>query len=357
MRDRDFTGIQALRGAAALLVVVFHAIEAFGRVRHIAWPNGAAGVDIFFVISGLVMTLSARRLGGGGQAWRRFALSRLRRIVPLYWLVSSAKIATVSVAPALALRTKLSVFYIAASLLFLPLHDASGAFKPLLPVGWTLTFEMLFYVLFAAGLKLRMSSPLWVIVPLVILVLLPHDPASVAGELCNPIVLEFAFGVAIGEALERGRGLSGLWAAPLLGVASAMILLDPIGGPGGRVVALGVPAAVIVAATVGLEARIGRLVPRVMRRLGDASYAIYLSHGFAIPVLALALPHAARAGGGPVLFGGWIVAVVLTSSMLGYAVHVGIEKPLLRAMSPVSAGRAFTGAVQRSLQAEATAPR
>ena len=73
-RPANFLSIQALRAVAALLVVLYHAFELWGlRVDPAApgvkWINGAAGVDIFFAISGFVMVVSSRRLvdrpGGG----------------------------------------------------------------------------------------------------------------------------------------------------------------------------------------------------------------------------------------------------------------------------------------------------
>src|SRR5450755_3134559 len=81
----NFLTIQALRAVAALLVVIYHAFDMWGeRVDTMSsgssWANGAAGVDIFFVISGFVMVVSSRRLMSQAGAWRTFIQHRIVRI-------------------------------------------------------------------------------------------------------------------------------------------------------------------------------------------------------------------------------------------------------------------------------------
>ena len=87
VRQGDLLTVQVLRAAAALLVVGYHAANQFGEhlvpAVEIIWPNGSAGVDIFFVISGLVMVLSAERCGQVAGGWQIFLRQRLTRIVPL----------------------------------------------------------------------------------------------------------------------------------------------------------------------------------------------------------------------------------------------------------------------------------
>jgi peptidoglycan/LPS O-acetylase OafA/YrhL len=82
-------------------VVIFHAIDSWGqhvvgRHGHEIWSNGGTGVDIFFVISGLVMVLAAGRLAGSPAAGRIFLRQRITRIVPLYWIMTSVKLASCS---------------------------------------------------------------------------------------------------------------------------------------------------------------------------------------------------------------------------------------------------------------------
>ena len=132
-----FLTIQALRAIAALLVVVYHAFDMWEvRIKHGApapmWTNGAAGVDIFFVISGFVMVVSSRRLLSQPRAWMTFMRHRIVRIAPLYWLLTTLKLALVLFFADLALRSNLDPDYVLRSYLFLPVVDSAGHFRPLI---------------------------------------------------------------------------------------------------------------------------------------------------------------------------------------------------------------------------------
>jgi exopolysaccharide production protein ExoZ len=96
----NFLTIQALRAVAALLVVLLRAFETWGErvdpaAPGVSWDNGAAGVDIFFISSGFVMVISSRRLADRRGGWLVFLRHRVVRIVPLYWLLTTAKILAV----------------------------------------------------------------------------------------------------------------------------------------------------------------------------------------------------------------------------------------------------------------------
>jgi len=159
--------IQALRAIAALFVVGFHSTvlwhDKFNQ-NVTPWKNGNSGVDLFFVISGFIMVLSSRKLLGRADAWRRFMTLRLVRIVPLYWLATAAKLAAITALPALALHTNPTAWNTVASFLFVPSRDAIGVIRPVIDVGWTLSYEMLFYIVFAAALFLFVE-PLLIVAP------------------------------------------------------------------------------------------------------------------------------------------------------------------------------------------------
>lgn len=142
---------------AALLVVALHTVEMWHIRLDPAqapdyWNGGAAGVDIFFVVSGVVMIVSSRDLASVPGGWAIFLRKRFERIVPYYWLVTTAKIASVVAFPALALHTVLKPGVVVASYLFVPWRGPLGEMGPVLPVGWTLNLEVAFYACFAAAL-------------------------------------------------------------------------------------------------------------------------------------------------------------------------------------------------------------
>ncbi|MFV0281733.1 MAG: acyltransferase family protein, partial [Rhodoblastus sp.] len=150
--------IQALRALAAAMVVFHHAqndaarIAAengadFSRVLILPW---AAGVDLFFVVSGFVMVLSAEKLfaapGGASQFLRR----RIARIMPLYWLATAIFALAALRGAAAGKQLAPSLSEILASFAFLPWpRGLDGAPRPVHSLGWTLEYEMFFYCVFA----------------------------------------------------------------------------------------------------------------------------------------------------------------------------------------------------------------
>ncbi len=329
--SETLVGLQALRAVACLLVVAYHALGTRDRAHGGGaepWPNGAAGVDLFFVISGYVMAVSARKLAGRRDPWRVFMARRLERIVPLYWLLTLAKAAITLAAPGMAPTTRLSGWNMAASLLFIPARDAAGIVRPVLPVGWTLNFEMLFYLVFAAALALRrpaLGVLLAVLVPLGVAGFWRQDDWPAVLSLANGLVLELCAGVALAKLFGRIRRPSPGAAALLLVAGSLALLLAAPAGPW-RFLAWGGPALCVVAGTVGLEPWLKPRLPALVLRLGDASYAIYLSHVFLIPVLARGIGHAALAG----TFG---LATLVAASLVvcpaaGLALHRWVDEPM-----------------------------
>ncbi len=142
---QTFYSIQALRGLAASLVVIAHIFEHPSRGD----PNallltGRFGVEIFFVISGFVMTHVA---GEGAFSPGAFAVRRIMRIVPLYWVCTLLVFAVALVAPALFKTTTADVKHLVLSLFFIPAPDPQAAsdWRPLFKLGWTLNYEMFFY--------------------------------------------------------------------------------------------------------------------------------------------------------------------------------------------------------------------
>ena len=337
---RQWRSVQALRAFAALLVVAYHALEQWRETHsavpppRVAWPNGAAGVDLFFVISGVVMIVASTRLATRPGGWRVFLWRRVERVAPLYWLATTAKLALVLAAPALSSHAWPGWSSVVCSYLFLPAANAGGEIRPVLPVGWTLSFEMLFYLVFAAGLAMRPAGGLRGVVLRVVLPALcalsllglARTPAWPAvSVLADPLVLEFGAGAVLGLWLLRApspapprRAVTAAWLL-LAAVATLALLALPAGTPWRRALDWGGPATLLVAASLAVE-RSGRLrLPGWLLRLGDASYAIYLVHGFVLAALAaLHLPAA------------WALlgAALGVSGGAGLAVHCWVERPI-----------------------------
>jgi exopolysaccharide production protein ExoZ len=150
-RSGSVETIQFLRFLAAMAVVLFHGHNA--STAHVyqglgyLFDMGAAGVHVFFVISGFVIMYTSYGSGDAGMPTARFLLKRFVRIFPIYWMCCVA--------------------YVAYHILFgsgydLPLSRLLGAIflmpgdsSRIIGPGWTLSFELFFYLSFAAILRLR----------------------------------------------------------------------------------------------------------------------------------------------------------------------------------------------------------
>lgn len=326
--------VQALRGLAAFLVVFVH-LERLATLAGLP-PGitvfGNSGVDIFFVISGLIMVVTTT---GRAQTPLGFLRNRLTRIAPLYWAITFAVFALVLVAPSLLQSTTADPAQLLKSLAFIPYARADGQMHPVVFVGWTLNYEMAFYAIFALGLLLpRRNAGLALSIAILLAAAAfgqAARPDGVLGFYTAPMILEFGAGMALGALFVRGRlpkGASGAWMAVGSGLAALMVMLA---GPWlwpevDRSVMFGVPAVVIVAAGLIAERSGLALGQGWIQTLGAASYSVYLTHFLATQAVTKAAER--LAGFGPALM--WALAPVafLLVAALGVFVHRRVELPL-----------------------------
>jgi peptidoglycan/LPS O-acetylase OafA/YrhL len=106
------------------------------------------GIHIFFVISGFIMILSTKNFGERG-AWKRFLVRRILRIVPLYWILTTVMVVGVWLAPHSIEISGDRFWYIVGSYFFILVLRAPGDLRPILGQGWTLDYEMYFYLALA----------------------------------------------------------------------------------------------------------------------------------------------------------------------------------------------------------------
>jgi len=236
---------------------------------------------------------------------------------------------------ALVARTQLDPLYVAGSYALLPVHDVTGTLRPVLPVGWTLTYEMFFYILVTAALCVK--APLERVCLPVLLIVAGLAVVGPDNGFANTIVLEFLAGIAIGRGLQRLQTVPIPWAA-LVGVAGFILLaVAPL--PDGRLRPLiwGLPAAAVVAAVVALEMPLRTVMPRWLLAAGNASYATYLTHGFVVPAVYIVV--ARLAGNDTVGLAAMIVLCLFLGGLGGQVTHAVLEQPLLlrlRTRRPVS---------------------
>jgi exopolysaccharide production protein ExoZ len=339
--------IHLLRAIAALIVVVHH-IPQFLASR-VSFPiatfeAGAAGVDIFFVISGFVMYCAT---ASRPETWHGFLAKRAIRVIPMYWLVTLAVTAAVWVAPSAFTHFRVSLDQLLRSLFFLPTYE-QGYIRPVIAVGWTLHYEMMFYGLVAAGLSVRprraSSIAAFALVAASLLGWLFSLPRPYsAWQMLYPITLEFALGVGLAHALHatsllhwpRAWRLTIALAAVALGTA-LIACTEPYGLGWDRLGGWGAGAFGIVLGLALLEPELDQL-PTLQRSyydLGAASYALYLVHGSIFPIVWKLLPRAAQASA----WLSWLLLLIgpVLASIL---VHYAIEARLTRALNRLRRGK------------------
>jgi exopolysaccharide production protein ExoZ len=317
--------LQGLRAFAALSVVHLHA------ALQTPWAVGQFGVDLFFVLSGFIMSHVC------ATSPDRFMARRLVRILPLYWLATLAMFALAVAAPNESRATNAEPMHLLQSLLFIPYLKSPGQIMPILDLGWTLNYEMAFYAIVAAalalGLRRRATVAAAVAIAAGVTVLNLIEPRGIAAIFySNWIALEFGLGVAV-YWLTRPAVAARVPAMPAfaaLALATAALVLAEMGGAtdstATRLLFLGPPSAVLVAAAVLLERR-HAVQNRLVLLLGDASYAIYLSHVFTVQILyKLALPRIGLDATGITA----VLAAMLASAAVGIAIHLWVERPLLK---------------------------
>ncbi|MCA8066510.1 acyltransferase family protein [Burkholderia sp. AU38729] len=321
-----FRNLQCARAFAALAVVGYH----MGVL-----PFGQAGVDIFFVISGFIMSVVAPREG------RDFLRKRLIRIVPLYWLTTLGVFAIAVVKPQWLNSTTASVDYLVKSLLFVPYVKENGHWGPLNLNGWTLEYEMLFYLVIAGSMWFVRARHATTFAAFALALFCAYVAAGgpageVVAHLGQPFVLELGLGVLACRVLETGIAgrLPGFaWlAAAAAALAAIPLAADLSGTLAGfeRVFWWGVPACVLIVAAVALDLRGWTIRSPTLARLGDASYSIYLLHPYVIGAANKIVDARLDTGTGSGTAA--VLATLAAVCACGYACHAWIERPMLAAM-------------------------
>jgi peptidoglycan/LPS O-acetylase OafA/YrhL len=276
--------IQYLRGIAAMMVVWHHALGQIVLSRQLTeLPHfGGYGVDMFFVISGFIMLVTTWDKPVGPAEFMRH---RIRRIVPLYWLATSLMVIGAIAAPFMFKMLKWDVVALAKSLLFIPYENLSfrGTISPLLVPGWSLNYEMFFYVLFAlllcVGRGWRVPLMVGVLAVLVTAGCIWHPTSAPLQVYTNPVILEFAAGMILGR----------LW-------------------------------------VMKKHTRTGGGFP-VLMALGDASYSVYLTHIFTLGAMRVLWSRFVPAGNltASIL---WMVFAMTTCAVAGWACYWLVERPI-----------------------------
>ena len=321
--------IQILRLLAAVAVVAFHAWgvapEGFkvpeGAISFVL-SYGGRGVDLFFVISGFIIFYATHR---ATLTPAEFLRRRVERIVPLYFVVTFAVTILAMTLPAtFGTHGWYTPRHILKSLAFIAFTDGE---MPVVYMGWSLEYEMYFYL--TVALLMALTRDVWrnivmIFSALAIVGRIPGIDATLGNYafFVDPMILEFVLGVIAASIFVNGRVS---W--PMSVAAACAITAVLVTDPANRVIVSGIPSACLVAAAAFVSRK--RINPswleRALARLGDASYSIYLAQ-----VQTVSLASTSIASLIPVVPS--LLLVIVTSGIvvaLGLLLNILVERPLL----------------------------
>jgi len=346
--------LQSLRALAVLLVVYAHSIDlqmiystSFQQNFFHLENFGAVGVDIFFIISGFIISYIAYGYYGKKKSFG-FISKRFIRVNPIYYIVSVLIILRFSIHPGLTFRfPSISQSALLKTLIILPITDKSSWISPVLFIGCTLSFEWLFYIMHSSLIFLKIKNKLLslfsIITSLVIagIIVKAHDARFVF--ITNPLLLEFLLGAIICWIyffIHIGKYVSYLLILSALAWYGGEILF----GFGGisemgctinaecsamRVWLWGLPSAMLVCGVVFAEKNgyLNKLWKNsLFQIIGDSSYSIYLTHTIVFSILVSIYNRTGIFLNSDIS----VIAQLATGTIVGILFYRFVEAPLLK---------------------------
>lgn len=319
------SNIQILRAIAAILVVAFHTVPAaksynlptefFYKVD--IW--GAAGVDIFFIISGFIMVYIQINKK---KKPLDFLKDRIERIVPLYWFLTLFIAALLIVFPQAFRELSLSSNHLIKSLFFI--NHIGGDGLPLLYVGWTLEYEMLFYIVFASSLFFKRIKHS-ILISIIIL-------ATFVFYGLSSIVIEFMYGMLVGYLFNKFK-INSIFSLIFMLVGFYLLTVNwSTDMP--RSLTWGMPSLLIFLGFLYFKP----INSSLLEVLGNASYSIYLVQVFSIPISYKVF---SKIGSLNLIYINeiYVIVCIFISVIGGVVLHFAIEKPLARIIKKIRPNR------------------
>ncbi|MBK1878410.1 acyltransferase family protein [Pelagicoccus mobilis] len=334
--------VQVWRGLAASLIVIVHV---FLRLDYVStssereflignWVNlffCEMGVDAFFVISGFIMVY----ISDQGTSQSGFLLKRALRIYPPYWIYSGMMIAVLFFVVPNDRRLGFDFVDLTRALFLIPtINDVTKNIFPLfLSQGWTLIYELFFYLVFFLFLKVgSVARTVLTSVVLVVFHLIAIKTGLFDGAVkwlfSDSVMLEFIIGMLLGLFYTKTRfsirkGVA--WLLAGIGVVWFIYFqINEYQGWGVRIVSYCIPLSLLFAATVFCEELKAIQFPKALLWLGDASYSIYLTH--TIVIFGFARLNRKNGVFADVSLDVQFVLILLTALAVGVLLYQFVEK-------------------------------
>lgn len=312
--------IQYLRFFACLMVVILHItlkshINNGGSYIHF----GHAGVDIFFAISGFIMCYISEKKDTDTIL---FLKNRVIRIYPIYIITLIPFIIIFLFMPQIV-NTHGQPPSILKSITLIPFFN--GSYLNL--VAWTLSYEIYFYLIFSISLLLRKHAIFASITTILTLILI--GKAFNIEFISSLISVEFIFGMMIYKLIYKKTELNKYISLVIILIGAGVIYTTPsdiaLKSDLYRVLYYGIPSAMIL--TGVLSPSISKFNSKTLTVLGDSSYSIYLTHILTINIVYVAFAYF---GMQQKMYLIMVATAVLMSTIIGVAVHLTIEKAVMK---------------------------
>jgi exopolysaccharide production protein ExoZ len=267
-----------------------------------------------------------------------FFRRRVLRIVPPYWAVTILLFVFAIFFPELLKSTRSSIPDLIKSLLFIPFEKSNGLIQPLLFPGWSLNYEMFFYLVLGASLLIYRRGAVWLAAGLIVATIVIcnqfEDRSVIARFYARDVSLEFIFGlisyhvcrrVSETRAVRMRVPMLVLLVASMAGLIIYQGVLPHMDVP--RSIPLGGLSFLLVTSAALLSEGGWDTNAAWLVLMGDASYILYLIHPYCeyligriiakhVPVLANATPQ------------GMVLALSVTV-LIAVLLHVKLERPTI----------------------------
>jgi peptidoglycan/LPS O-acetylase OafA/YrhL len=340
--------LQVFRGLAAVLVILAHCDlifnqnfkkDFFGKIFNF----GGSGVDFFFVLSGFIILYIHQSDIGNRSKLKSFFIKRITRIYPIYWVILTLKLsASLFFAYDIDTSQRNILEILKAYLLFPQSREILST--SFLGVSWTLSYEVLFYIIFGLliALKPKLSFPIisiWLLLTFTHFIGIFDFPKDslMLNFIFEEHNLEFFLGCVAAFIVSKHKipqemaliSLGAfLYTLGAINYYYKVIEISPV-------ISFGIPSMLLVIGSTSLEMRKHVHVNDFLIYIGNASYSIYLMHGFAINNLTKIIGKVAPDITQNILILNIVgVIVAFISLLFGCAVYSYIEKPLLSTLKP-----------------------
>lgn len=274
--------LQIARGLAAWSVVFHHIVKSYfmGVQPNAFWAfaskYGSSGVDIFFVLSGVVMAMISKKYERNGKD---FLVNRAFRVLPNYWFYTTLLVLSITMLPKGSYVTWWEGSSLIQSLLLIPNPNPNGyGLVPTLYVGWTLTYELFFYLVFSIILLLKIPKPAITCALTLVLLAFALRNHNFLGQ-SSFLLVEFSAGISVFLIYEAIASKDN---AKIIKVLSGMLpaFLFIVLTIQGSLVVRTIAATCIIATFISLESMFSKNIKMLsfFKRLGDYSYSTYLCH-------------------------------------------------------------------------------